>query len=205
MPLSKLQFRPGINKEVTNYTGEGGYFECDKIRFRSGMPQKIGGWVQLAPTFFLGTCRSLWNWVTLNGDNLIGVGTNLKFYVEKGGGYYDITPIRKTVSPMLGPQPPATGNPFAATAGSATIVVTDVGHGCGDGDFVTFSGAVSLGGNITAAILNQEYQITFINNSQYSFQARRGIEPPNLIKLFVVTHMALPSLVLVQSSINKCS
>jgi hypothetical protein len=172
MPLSKLQFRPGINKEVTNYTGEGGYFECDKIRFRSGMPQKIGGWVVVTPSQFLGTCRSLWNWVTLGADNLIGVGTNLKFYLEKGGGYNDITPIRKTVNPMLGPQPPATGNPFAATAGSATIVVTDVGHGCADGDFVTFSGAVSLGGNITAAILNQEYQIAYISANSYSIQAR---------------------------------
>jgi len=172
MPLSKLQFRPGINKEVTNYTGEGGYFECDKIRFRSGMPQKIGGWIQLSIIQFLGTCRSLWNWVTLNGDNLASVGTNLKFYIENGGGYYDITPIRTTVSPMLGPQPPATGNPFAATTGSATIVVTDVNHGCADGDFVTFSGAVSLGGNITAAILNQEYQIAYISSSQYSIQAR---------------------------------
>jgi hypothetical protein len=172
MPLSKLQFRPGINKEVTNYTGEGGYFECDKIRFRSGMPQKIGGWVVVTPSQFLGTCRSLWNWVTLGADNLIGVGTNLKFYLEKGGGYNDITPIRKTVNPMLGPQPPATGNPFAATAGLATIVVTDVNHGCADGDFVTFSGAVSLGGNITAAILNQEYQIAYISANSYSIQAR---------------------------------
>lgn len=172
MPLSKLQFRPGINKEVTSYTGEGGYFECDKIRFRSGMPQKIGGWVVVTPSQFLGTCRSLWNWVTLDADNLIGVGTNLKFYLEKGGGYNDITPIRKTVNPMLGPQPPATGNPFAATNGSATIVVTDVNHGCADGDFVTFSGAVSLGGNITAAILNQEYQISYISANSYSIQAR---------------------------------
>jgi len=172
MPLSKLQFRPGINKEVTNYTGEGGYFECDKIRFRANMPQKIGGWIQVSPINFLGTCRALWNWVTLNGDNLVGVGTNLKYYIEKGGGYNDITPIRKTVSPMLGPQPPATGNPFAATAGSATIVVTDVGHGALNNDFVTFSGATGLGGNITAAILNQEYQITFINSNQYSIQAR---------------------------------
>lgn len=180
MPLQKLQFRPGINKEVTNYTNEGGFFECDKIRFRSGFPQKIGGWVQLSILTFLGTCRSLWNWVTLNGDNLISVGTNLKFYVERGGGYYDITPIRKVVTPMLGPQPPGSGDPFAATNGSATIVVTDVGHGCGDGDFVTFSGATSLGGNITAAILNQEYQITFIDSNTYSIQARAvsSIETP---------------------------
>lgn len=172
MPLAKLSFRPGINKEVTNYTGEGGYFECDKIRFRAGMPQKIGGWVVVTPSQFLGTARALWNWVPLNGDNLIGVGTNLKYYIEKGGGYNDITPIRKVVNPMLGPQPPASGNPFAATAGSATIVVTDVNHGCVDGDFVTFSGAVGLGGNITAAILNQEYQITYISANSYSIQAR---------------------------------
>ena len=170
--LQKLQFKPGINKEVTNYTNEGGFFECDKVRFRAGFPQKIGGWVQLSFLQFLGTCRSLWNWVTLNGDNLISVGTNLKFYVERGGGYYDITPIRKVVTPMLGPQPPGSGDPFAATNGSATIIVTDVGHGCGDGDFVTFSGATSLGGNITASILNQEYQITFINSNTYSIQAR---------------------------------
>lgn len=179
MPLQKLQFRPGINKEVTNYTGEGGYFECDKVRFRAGMPQKIGGWVPLSVVQFLGICRSLWNWITLNGDNLVSAGTNLKFYLEKGGGYYDITPIRKVVNPMLGPQPPATGDPFAATNGSATIVVTDVNHGCRDGDFVTFSGATSLGGNITAAILNQEYQITYISTTQYSIQAR-AVSPINL-------------------------
>jgi len=178
MPLSKLQFRPGINKEVTNYTGEGGYFECDKIRFRANMPQKIGGWIQVSPNIFLGTCRALWNWVTLNGDNLVGAGTNLKYYIEKGGGYNDITPIRKIVNPMLGPQPPATGNPFAATTGSATIVVTDVGHGCVNNDFVTFSGATSLGGNITAAILNQEYQITYITSNTYSFEAR-AVSPIN--------------------------
>lgn len=180
MPLQKIQFRPGINKEVTNYTGEGGYFECDKIRFRAGFPQKIGGWVQLSILTFLGTCRSLWNWVTLNGDNLISVGTHLKFYLERGGGYYDITPIRKVVTPMLGPQPPASGNPFAATAGSATLVVTDVGHGCNNNDFVTFSGATSLGGNITAAILNQQYQITYINTNTYSIQARAvsSVETP---------------------------
>lgn len=172
MPLAKLSFRPGINKEVTNYTGEGGYFECDKIRFRAGMPQKIGGWVVVTPSQYLGTARALWNWVPLNGDNLIGVGTNLKYYIEKGGGYNDITPIRKVVNPMLGPQPPGSGNPFAATAGLATIVVTDVNHGCVDGDFVTFSGAVGLGGNITAAILNQEYQITYISANSYSIQAR---------------------------------
>ena len=136
------------------------------------MPEKIGGWTQVTPVQYLGTCRSLWNWIDLEGTNYIGLGTNLKYFIEKGGGYNDITPIRKTVSPMLGAVPPSSGNPFAATTGSATITVTDVDHGCRDGDFVTFSGAVSLGGNITAAILNQEYQVAVINANTYTIQAR---------------------------------
>jgi hypothetical protein len=172
MPLQKLQFKPGINKEVTNYSNEGGWVDCDKVRFRAGFPEKIGGWTQLSPVQYLGTCRALWNWIDLEGTNYIGVGTNLKYFIEKGGGYNDITPIRKTVNPMLGPVPPSTGNPFAATTGSATITVTDVNHGCRDGDFVTFSGAASLGGNITAAILNQEYQVQVTNTSTYTIQAR---------------------------------
>jgi len=172
MPLQKLQFKPGINKEVTNYTNEGGWYDCDKIRFRSGFPEKIGGWTQLSDLQFLGTCRSLWNWIDLEGTNYIGVGTNLKYYIEKGGFYNDITPIRSVVDPMLGPTPPGSGNPFAATSGSSTIVVTDIDHGARDGDFVTFADAVSLGGNITAAILNQEYQISYINADSYSFTAR---------------------------------
>jgi hypothetical protein len=172
MPLQKLQFKPGINKEVTNYTNEGGWYDCDKVRFRAGFPEKIGGWTQLSPVQYLGTCRALWNWIDLEGTNYIGVGTNLKYFIEKGGGYNDITPIRKTVNPMLGPVPPSTGNPFAATTGSATITVTDVNHGCRTNDFVTFSGAVSLGGNITAAILNQEYQVSVINANSYTIQAR---------------------------------
>ena len=172
MPLQKIQFRPGINKEVTNYTGEGGYFECDKIRFRAGMPQKLGGWTRFSVNKFLGVCRSLWNWVTLAGSNLIGLGTNLKYYIEQGGDYYDITPLREIVNPMLGPQPPGTGDPFSATNGSATITVTDFAHGCRTGDFVTFSGAVGLGGNITNDILNQEYQVTVVNANNYTIQAR---------------------------------
>jgi len=172
MPLQKLQFKPGINREVTNYTNEGGWVDCDKIRFRSGFPEKIGGWVQLTALQFLGVCRALWNWIDLEGTNYIGLGTNLKYYIEKGGFYNDITPIRSIVDPMLGPQPPASGNPFAATDGSSTIVVTDIGHGARDGDFVTFSDAVSLGGNITAAILNQEYQLSYIDVDSYSINAR---------------------------------
>ena len=151
MPLQKLQFRPGVNREGTTLANEGGWFECDKVRFRSGYPEKIGGWAALSYNTFLGVCRSLWNWVTLKGFNVAGVGTNLKFYIESGGAYYDITPIRTTSTNTA---------TFAATNGSTTITVTDTGiSGLQAGDFVTFSSAVSLGGNITATILNAEFQI----------------------------------------------
>jgi hypothetical protein len=113
MPLQKIVFKPGVNRENTNYAGEGGYYDGDKIRFRSGYPEKIGGWDQVTPFQFLGVCRIMWNWITTSGANYLGVGTNLKYYIESGGGYSDITPIRLTVNPMLGPQPPATGDPFA--------------------------------------------------------------------------------------------
>lgn len=113
MPLQKLQLKPGVNRENTNYAGEGGYYDGDKIRFRSGYPEKLGGWTQMSAAQYLGVCRAMWNWVATSGENYLGVGTNLKYYVEAGGVYNDITPIRLTVSPMLGPQPPASGNPFA--------------------------------------------------------------------------------------------
>lgn len=154
MPLKKIVFKPGVNKENTRYTTEGGWYECDKIRFRQGSPEKIGGWVQFSNARFLGICRSLFNWVTLGFANLISVGTNLKYYIEQGGQYYDVTPIRAATAPG--------GATFAATNGSSTITVTDNAHGALAGDFVTFSGAVSLGGNITAAVLNQNYQIVTV-------------------------------------------
>lgn len=113
MPLQKLQFRPGVNRENTNYAGEGGFYDGDKIRFRSGYPEKIGGWAQMSPVQYLGVCRAMWNWVATNGDNYLGVGTNLKYYIENGGVFSDVTPVRLNVSPMLGPQPPASGNPFS--------------------------------------------------------------------------------------------
>lgn len=151
MPLQKLQFRPGVNREGTTLANEGGWFECDKVRFRSGYPEKIGGWAALSYNTFQGVCRSLWNWVTLKGFNLAGVGTNLKFYVESGGAYYDITPIRLNTTNTT---------TFAAVNGSTTITVTDTGvSALQAGDFVTFSNAVSLGGNITATVLNSEFQI----------------------------------------------
>jgi hypothetical protein len=159
MPLAKILFKPGINRENTRYTTEGGWYDGDKVRFRQGTPEKIGGWQRISANTFLGTCRSLWNWVTLGFLNLVGVGTNLKFYIERGGAYYDITPIRDTVTLT---------NPFTATNGSAIITVADTAHGCVTGDFVTFSGATGLGGNITAAVLNQERQVTIINANLYT-------------------------------------
>ncbi len=165
MPLQKLQFRPGINKETTSYSNEGGWFDCDKVRFRQGFPEKIGGWDKIGSTSFLGSCRALWPWRTLNLDDFLGVGTQLKYYIESGEGYYDITPIRLTTS---------AGNvTFSATNGSSTITVSNPTHGAVVNDFVTFSGAVGLGGNITAAVLNQEYQIFEVSDSStYKIIAR---------------------------------
>jgi hypothetical protein len=161
MPLSKILFKPGVNRENTRYTTEGGWYECDKVRFRQGNPEKIGGWTSFATGTFLGVCRSLWNWVTLAGENLVGVGTNLYFYILNGGVYYDITPIRKTVTLT---------NPFTATNGSNVITIAEVDHGCLDGDTVIYSGAgiVGLGGNITAGVLTGTFQITFLNDDAYT-------------------------------------
>ena len=163
MPLQKILFKPGVNRENTRYTTEGGWYECDKIRFRQGNPEILGGWEPFSMGTYQGVCRSLWNWVTLGGDNLIGVGTNLKFYIVQGGVYYDVTPIRATST--------INNNPFVATSGSATITVTDTDHGCVTGDFVTFSGATGLGGNITATVLNAQYQVTVTNANSYTFTA----------------------------------
>ena len=163
MPLKKILFKPGVNKENTRYTTEGGWYEADKIRFRQGNPEVIGGWIRISVNTFLGVCRSLWNWVLLDGKNIVGLGTNLKFYLENGGAYNDITPIRASST--------INTNPFVATNGSAVITVTDTAHGAITGDFVTFSGAVSLGGNITATVLNAEYQITVLTANTYTFVA----------------------------------
>ena len=152
MPLKKITLKPGVNRENTRYTNEGGWYDCDKIRFRQGTPEKIGGWSPVTPSAtYLGTARSLWPWTTNSAFPYLGVGTNLKYYIESGLAYNDITPIRATTA--------AGDVTFAATNGSATITVTDTAFGSNIGDFVTFSGAVSLGGNITAAVLNKNYQI----------------------------------------------
>jgi hypothetical protein len=164
MPLTKLQFRPGVNRDTTSYANEGGWFDSDKIRFRLGFPEKIGGWVRKSVYSFLGVCRSIHTWVNLDGTVLTGVGTRVKFYIDQGGFFWDITPIRSTTT--------AGEVTFAATDGSSLITITDVGHSAATGDFVTFSGAVSLGGVITADVLNQEYQVTVINGNSYSITAR---------------------------------
>ena len=160
MPLTALKFKPGINRESTSYSNEGGWFSCDKIRFRFGSAEKIGGWQSYSDNTFLGTCRALFSWVALDGTKYLGVGTNLKYYIADGGQYNDITPER---------DPPASlTNPFTATDASNVITVSDAGHGAVLNDFVTFSGASTMGGTVTAAVLNTEHQITrIVNNDVY--------------------------------------
>jgi hypothetical protein len=187
MPLQKLQFRPGVNREGTTLSNEGGYFDGDKIRFRSGYPEKIGGWqadsgayfptvptatfsssgtsTAATPTSasFWGIVKGLWNWINLTGYNLLGVGTNFKYYIQNssGGAYNDVTPMRITTA--------AGAVTFAATSGSPTLIVTNASHGAQVGDFVCFTGAVTLGGLITATVLNREYQVqTVTSNNTYT-------------------------------------
>jgi hypothetical protein len=157
MPLTALKFKPGINRESTSYSNEGGWFNGDKIRFRFGNVEKIGGWSAYSDNTFLGTCRALFSWVALDATKYLGIGTNLKYYIADGGQYNDITPIRNTTG--------AGDVTFAATNGSSVITVTDAAHGAVLNDFVTFSGAASLGGNVTAAILNAEHQVTSVTNN----------------------------------------
>ena len=160
MALKKLSLKAGINRENTRYTSEGGWYECDKIRFRQGTPEKIGGWRRISTNTFEGVCRSIWNWVTLGSQNLVGVGTNLKFYIENGGAYYDITPLRKPASNLT--------NPFAVTQGSTTVVVTDTSGGDLAEDYVTFSNASAVGG----LTLNGEFQIVeLLTTTTYTITA----------------------------------
>jgi len=153
MPLMKYVFKPGINKEGTNYSNEGGWFDADKVRFRKGRPERIGGWQKQSTDSFIGTCRKIYPYKASDGTDYITLGTHQKFYVLEGNSYSDVTPIRATTT---------NGIVFSATNGSTTITATDDAHGAVEGDFVTISGAVSLGGNITAAVLNQEYQVTAV-------------------------------------------
>jgi hypothetical protein len=160
MPLTKLQFRPGINTDITAYSNEGGWTDCDKIRFKLGYPEKIGGWSKLTNNTYLGTARRLHNWTALDGSDFLGVGTHLKYYIEEGGSFNDITPVRISTT---------NSTTFAATNGSANITVTETSHGAAENDFVTFSSAVSLGGLVTAAILNAEHKIVnVIDGNSYT-------------------------------------
>jgi hypothetical protein len=178
MPLQKLLLRPGVNRESTTLANEGTWFEMDKVRFRSGYPEKIGGWTAdlgttpstlqppanpspLTPASYWGVARSLWNWVTLAGNNLMGIGTNLKYYIQQsaGGSFYDVTPIRDTNV--------IASNAFTTTNGLATVVVNDPGYGAQTGDFVTISGVVGAVNGIPAASLNKEFQIVFIDANSY--------------------------------------
>ena len=172
MPLQKLEFRPGVNREGTTLANEGGWFECDKIRFRSGYPEKIGGWIKdtgvaeatLQPPAgsYWGVCRSMWNWNSLAGNNYLSLGTNLKFYIQNGtnGLFYDITPIRDSNT--------VASNAFTTVNSSTTVTVNDPGHGAQTGDFVTISGVGGAINGIPAASLNKEFQLTYVNSNQYN-------------------------------------
>jgi hypothetical protein len=190
MPLSKLQFTPGVNREVTSYTNEGGWFDGDYVRFQKGFPEKIGGWQKRSSNSFLGSCRALLPWVSLTLNQYLGVGTNLKYYIDEGGYYNDITPIRTTTA--------AGDVTFAATDGSSEIVVSDTGHGAVVNDFVAFSGASSLGGTITADVLNQEYYVTeVVDDDSYKIVARTA---DTSIADITVSGQLTPTLVSANSS-----
>ena len=189
MPLTKLQFRPGVNRETTSYTNEGGWFDCDKVRFRFGTPEKIGGWEKQSVNSFLGTARALHPFVALTGESYLGVGTHLKYYLNEGGAYNDITPLRETTA--------AGAVTFSATNGSSTITVTDTNHEALVNDFVTFSGAATLGGVITAAVLNQEYQVSaVVNENTFQIEARAVASLSNI----TIGGQYTPTLIVANSS-----
>jgi len=175
VPLQKLQFKPGVNRDQTNYTNEGGWYECDKIRFRSGYPQKIGGWLRYGTVTLIGICRQMFNWITTLGDNYLAMGTSKKVYIEAGEEFYDITPLQHT-STTLG----AAAGPFTATTGSAVLSVsysTDTAYNPEVGNYVTYSGATTLGGNITANVLNAEfgYAIVSVNTTTKVYTINVGV------------------------------
>jgi len=161
MPMRALKFKPGIVSDITSYSNEGGFIDGDKVRFRFGFPEKFGGWTKYSPNTIQGAARRLHNWVALDGSDFMGIGTHLKYYIEEGQAFNDITPIRNTTS--------AGDVTFSATNGSTTITVTDPAHGANENDFVTFSGAATLGGTITATILNAEFQVaSLISSNSYT-------------------------------------
>lgn len=157
MPLQKIELRPGVNRESTTYANEGGFYSCDKIRFRSGFAEKIGGWINQSTYSFSGVCRSLFNWITFTSENLLGVGTNQKFYVELSGIYHDITPLSETLN--------LPNNPFATTLGSyAVVVTTSAPHNITINTYVTFSG-VSGGGVVNGVTLNGNFEVIEVPSS----------------------------------------
>jgi len=164
MPLQKLQFKPGLNRDQTNYTNEGGFFECNKVRFRSGYPQKIGGWLRYGTFIVVGICRQMFNWITTASDNYLALGTSKKLYIEAGQILNDITPIRQTFTS------PTTNNCFTTVNLSKTVTVAITSHGASDGDYVTFSGATAVGG-ISATTLNTEFIITLIDANSFTITA----------------------------------
>ena len=162
MPLQKLQFRPGINRETTRYMNEGGWYDCDKIRFRFGVPEKMNGWQRYSDSQFLGICRKLHNWIALDQSNYVALGTHLKLYIEEGTQYYDITPFRAAAASL------STNALKTGAAGSKVITVTQASHGAVTNDFVTIAGAAAFDG-ITAAQLNTEHQVTVVDGNTYTF------------------------------------
>jgi len=166
MPLQKILLKPGVNRENTRYTNEGGWYESDKVRFRQGTPEKIGGWQRISTSTFLGLCRSLWNWITLGSLNLLGVGTNLKFYIESGGVYNDITPIRTTTT-LTNPFTTATSTNTGTTT---TVTVTDANGGFINNDYVTYyaGGAASVTFNGITITTGTEYQIAYVSSTTYT-------------------------------------
>jgi hypothetical protein len=162
MSFLKLVFKPGINRDQTNYSGEGGWSDCDKVRFFSGFPQKLGGWQKQLQTF-IGVCRQVWNWITSFTDNFLGVGTDIKLYIEVGGEFYDITPLRATLAT------PATDDCIETTSGSTTITVNVTAHGCLSGDYVTISGVTGDVGGVPDAEINAEHVITRVDDDIFTF------------------------------------
>ena len=167
MPFLKLKFRPGINRDQTNYSNEGGWFECDKIRFFSGYPQKIGGWIDATSERFIGTCRQMWNWITSYTDNFLALGTNEKVYIEVGGQFYDITPLRETFTTS---STPSSDNCIDTTNASTTVTVNITGHGCLTGDYVTISGVTGNPGGVPDAEINAEHVVTRVDADNFTFE-----------------------------------
>jgi len=162
MPFLKLQFRPGINRDTTNYANEGGWYECDKIRFFSGYPQKLGGWIEATSERVIGTSRQMWNWITSYQDNFLAVGTNVKVYIEVGAIFYDITPLRTTLAT------PDTDNCIETTDTSTTVNIAVTAHGCLTGDYVTISGVTGDVGGVPDAEINTEHVVTKVDDDNFT-------------------------------------